>query len=50
MVAISKVPAREVDKVSRNHLLTQLGLIAAAMLFVAMMYLSYGLDLSPGFF
>jgi hypothetical protein len=28
----------------------QLGWLGAAALFVTMLYLSYGLDLSPGFF
>jgi hypothetical protein len=50
MVALSRVPAREVHKTSYKHMLTQLGWLGAALLFVAMLYLSYGVDLSPGFF
>jgi len=50
MVALSRVPAHEIHKTSDKHILVQLGWLAAAVLFVAVLYLSYGLDLSPGFF
>jgi hypothetical protein len=50
MVALSRVPARETNRISSRPILTQLGWLGAAAVFVAMLYLSYGLDLSPGFF
>jgi hypothetical protein len=50
MVALSRVPAREIHRTSYRHILVQLGCLGAAALFVALLYLSYGLDLSPGFF
>ncbi len=50
MVALSRVPAREIHRTSYRHILMQLGWLGAAALFVALLYLSYGLDLSPGFF
>jgi hypothetical protein len=50
MVALSRVPSREIHRTSYRHLLMQLGWLAGAALFVAVLYLSYGLDLSPGFF
>jgi hypothetical protein len=50
MVALSRVSAPQVQRTSYRHLLMQLGWLAGAALFVAALYLSYGLDLSPGFF
>jgi len=50
MVALSRVPAREIHRTSYRSLLLQVGWLAGAALFVAALYLSYGLDLSPGFF
>ncbi len=50
MVAVSRVPARDVNKISYQQARVQLAWLGAAALFVAMLYLSYGLDLSPGFF
>jgi hypothetical protein len=50
MVALSRVSAPQGQRTAYRHLLTQLGWLAGASLFVAALYLSYGLDLSPGFF
>jgi hypothetical protein len=50
MVSLSRVPSRQVQRASYRHLVVQLGWLAGAIVFVALLYLSYGLDLSPGFF
>ncbi len=50
MVALSRVPAHGIQRTSYRHLFTQLAWLAGAALFVAALYLSYGLDLSPGLF
>jgi hypothetical protein len=50
MVALSRVPAHQMHRTSYRSLLMQLGWLAGAAVFVALLYLSYGLDLSPGFF
>ena len=50
MVALSRVPAHEIHRPSYRHVLIQLCWLGAAALSVALLYLSYGLDLSPGFF
>jgi hypothetical protein len=50
MADLTQVAARETHKASEKPILVHLGWFSAAVLFVAVLYLSYGLDLSPGFF
>jgi hypothetical protein len=50
MVAIPKQDSR-VDRFEKEHpLVVQIGLLCAAVLFVSVLLMTYGLDLSPGFF
>jgi hypothetical protein len=50
MTTLSRIATRDVNKVSYRQASLQLVWLGAAVLFVTMLYLSYGLDLSPGFF
>ncbi|MBV8925406.1 MAG: hypothetical protein JOZ74_08575 [Bradyrhizobium sp.] len=50
MTAIAKRLFRTVHSVGEADALTQIGLLCAAGLLVSLLMLSYGLDLSPGFF
>jgi ribose/xylose/arabinose/galactoside ABC-type transport system permease subunit len=51
MTAIAKAVSRAFLSASgRSHILKQLAMFCGAALFVALLLLTYGLDLSPGFF
>jgi hypothetical protein len=50
MVAIGRMLSRAIVTVNENEALKQLALLCAAGLFVSILMLIYGLDLSPGFF
>jgi ribose/xylose/arabinose/galactoside ABC-type transport system permease subunit len=50
MIAIGRVLSRAIITVNENELLKQLALLCAAGLFVSLLMLTYGIDLSPGFF
>jgi ribose/xylose/arabinose/galactoside ABC-type transport system permease subunit len=50
MTAIARALSRVVDAVNDIDVLKQLVLFCAAGLFVALLMLTYGLDLSPGLF
>jgi len=41
---------RAILTINDNEILKQIALLCAAGLFVSLLMLSYGLDLSPGFF
>ena len=50
MAAISRALSRAFITINEMDVLKQLVLFAAAGLLVSMLILSYGVDLSPGFF
>jgi ribose/xylose/arabinose/galactoside ABC-type transport system permease subunit len=50
MIAIARALSRVFFTINDAELLKQLVLLAAAGLFVSLLMLTYGLDLSPGFF
>jgi hypothetical protein len=52
MTAIGRVLSRAIITITINdhEILKQLALFCAAGLFVSLLMLTYGLDLSPGFF
>ena len=50
MVAIGRMLTRAMITVNENEVLKQIALLCAAGLFVSLLMLTYGLDLSPGFF
>jgi hypothetical protein len=50
MTAIGRVLSRVVITVNENEILKQFALLSAAGLFVSLLKLTYGVDLSPGFF
>jgi hypothetical protein len=50
MVAIGRMLTRAMISVNENEVLKQIALLCAAGLFVSILMLTYGLDLSPGFF
>ena len=51
MVAIPKQNLRVDKRFEKEHpLIVQIGLLCAAVLFVFVLRMTYGLDLSPGFF
>ena len=50
MTAIAQTVFRTVHSVKELHPFTQLAMFCAAGLFVSLLELTYGLDLSPGFF
>ena len=49
MTAIGRVLSRTIVTINENEILKQLALLCAAGLFVSLLMLTYGLDLSPGF-
>ena len=50
MTTIARAFSRAFVAINRINVLKQLVLFAAAGLFVSLLMLTYGLDLSPGFF
>jgi hypothetical protein len=50
MTAIVRAVSRAIATVNDIEILKQLVLLCAAGLFVSLLMLTYGLDLSPGFF
>ena len=50
MTAIARVFSRAITTISGSEILKQIVLLCAAGLFVSLLMLAYGLDLSPGFF
>lgn len=50
MIAIARNISRALLSGSNNEVLKQLALFCGAGLLVSMLLLSYGVDLSPGFF
>jgi hypothetical protein len=50
MTAIGRALSRAIIALNDNEILKQLALFCAAGLFVALLMLTYGVDLSPGFF
>ena len=50
MTAIARALSRAIITVNENEILKQLALFCAAGLFVSLLMLTYGIDLSPGFF
>jgi hypothetical protein len=50
MTAIERVLSRAIVTLNDNEVLKQLALLCAAGLFVSLLMLTYGVDLSPGFF
>ena len=50
MTAIARVFSRAITTINSNEILKQIVLLCAAGLFVSLLMLTYGLDLSPGFF
>jgi len=50
MISLGRVLSRAIITVNENELLKQLALLCAAGLFVSLLMLTYGLDLSPGLF
>ena len=50
MAAIARALSRAFIAVNEVEILKQLVLFAAAGLFVSLLMLTYGIDLSPGFF
>jgi hypothetical protein len=50
MIAIARVLSRAIITINNVELLKQLVLLCAAGLFVSLLMLTYGVDLSPGFF
>jgi hypothetical protein len=50
MTAIERVLSRAIVTLNDNEILKQIVLLCAAGLFVSVLMLTYGVDLSPGFF
>lgn len=50
MTAIARAYSRVMITIDESEILKQLVLLCAAGLFVSLLMLTYGLDLSPGFF
>jgi ribose/xylose/arabinose/galactoside ABC-type transport system permease subunit len=50
MTAIGRAFSRAIVTLNDNEILKQLALLCAAGLFVSLLMLTYGIDLSPGFF
>ena len=50
MTAIERALSRAILTINDNEILKQFVLLCAAGLFVSLLMLSYGRDLSPGFF
>jgi hypothetical protein len=50
MIAIGRVLSRTIITVNDNEVLKQLALLCGAGLLVSLLMLTYGIDLSPGFF
>ena len=50
MTTIARVLSRAFITINDVEVLKQLALIAAACLFVSVLMMTYGVDLSPGFF
>jgi hypothetical protein len=50
MTAIERVLSRAIVTINSNEILKQIVLLCAAGLFVSLLMLTYGVDLSPGFF
>jgi len=50
MTAIARALSRAVVSVNRTEVLQQLLLFGLAGLFVSVLMMTYGIDLSPGFF
>ena len=50
MIAIARAFSRAIITINQNEILKQLALLCAAGLFVSLLMLTYGLDLSPGLF
>jgi hypothetical protein len=50
MIAIGRMLSRAIITVNENEILKQILLLCAAGLFVSVLMMTYGVDLSPGFF
>jgi ribose/xylose/arabinose/galactoside ABC-type transport system permease subunit len=50
MTAIVRVFSRAITTINGNEILKQIVLLCAAGLFVSLLMLTYGIDLSPGLF
>ena len=50
MISLGRVLSRTIVTINENEILKQLALLCTAGLFVSLLMLTYGLDLSPGFF
>jgi hypothetical protein len=50
MIAIGRMLSRAIITVNENDILKQILLLCAAGLFVSVLMMPYGVDLSPGFF
>ena len=50
MTAIERALSRAIITINDNEILKQLALLCAAGRFVSLLMLTYGIDLSPGFF
>jgi hypothetical protein len=50
MTAIERVLSRAIVTINSNEILKQIVLLCAAGLFVSLLMLTYGVDLSPGLF
>jgi hypothetical protein len=50
VIAIARAFSRAIITINQNEILKQLALLCAAGLFVSLLMLTYGLDLSPGLF
>ena len=50
MIAIARMFSRAIITINQNEILKQLALLCAAGLFVSLLMLTYGIDLSPGLF
>jgi hypothetical protein len=50
MVAVPKQAIRVEQEIETEHPLVQLGLLCAAGFFISVLFLTYGIDLSPGLF
>jgi len=50
MTTTGRALSRAIVTINDNEILKQLALLCAAGLFVSLLMLTYGVDLSPGFF
>ena len=50
MTAIARAFSHAITHINGNEILKQVVLLCAAGLFVSLLMLTYGVDLSPGFF